>query len=141
MRLLLAVPLLALAACAQAQTMANLAAAVAGTNNPQAQAKEMAEKGVVSGDPNARDNAVVAAEANALNGKVGKIETVEVEVKQDDPASKRQLMSYMLDSDWILVGGPKQGEQSGTWKFIRPARMRIETPVDGRPPSVTNAPK
>ncbi len=120
--------------------MANIAAAVAGVDNPQAQAKEMAEKGV-GGDPNARpENSAFAAEANALNGKVGKIETVEVPVTQDDPASKRAMMAYLLDEEWILVGKKEDGATT-TWRFIRPARMRIETPTDGRAPSVTNAPK
>lgn len=114
-------------------------ASASGSPKPSDQANEMKEKGVANGLPEEREDvSIFTNEAKTAEGRAGKIETVDLLVKPDDTKAKHTFMQLLLDEDWLLVKTEKKEDGSAAYRFIRPAKMRVETPADGRAPGIVN---
>jgi hypothetical protein len=112
-------------------------ASASGGPKPEDQEKEMKEKGVMPEDPEARVvQEAFGREARVLGQRSGDLETVEVVADPENPRTKMGLAEMITSSEWILVHQEKREDGTALWRFIRPVKLRVETPTDGRPPRV-----
>lgn len=109
-----------------------------GAPAPDDQADEMKKKGV---DPDTRAKETFLTEAERLTKISGELDTADVLVTPRDKGSKALFTQFMLDPEWILVKKEPTEEGGTLFRFIRPKKMRIDTPTDGRKPGVVNPPK